>query len=100
MSDEISGGHPAAPATAGATDPQQPPPTGAPVADRLMAMADHCLHKNLLRQAAELYFEMLDRPGAGASEMEHARQCLMEIAEYYQRTGNPHQARSIYEQLL
>jgi hypothetical protein len=47
-----------------------------------------------------MYFEVLDRQGAGDSEMEHARRRLMEIAAHYERTGNPHQARGIYEQLL
>jgi len=65
-----------------------------------MNMADHCMHDHLLRQAAEMYFEMLHRPGAGDPETDHARRCLLEIAEHYELTGKPHQARGIYEQLL
>ena len=53
--------------------PRPPPPVAAAPhrrprrrsLDRLMNMADHCLHDHLLRQATEMYFEMLDRPGAG-----------------------------------
>jgi hypothetical protein len=63
-------------------------------------MADHCLHNHLLRQAAEIYFMVLDRAGASASDREHARRRLLEVAEVYERTGNPHQARGIYEHLL
>jgi hypothetical protein len=77
-----------------------PPPAERRVMDRLLSMADHCLHDHLLRQAAEMYFEVLDHQDAGISETEHARRCLIEIAEFYERTGNPHQARGIYEQLL
>ena len=101
MSDAIHVAAPPAPATLGAgVAAPQPPPGGSLVADRLMNMADHCLQNHLLRQAAEMYFAVLDRRGAGVPETEHARRRLLEIAEYYEGTGNPHQARGIYEQLL
>ena len=78
----------------------QPPPAETPVVDRLMRMADHYLRSSLLNEAAEMYFEVLDRRGAGVPETEHARGRLLEIAECYESTGNPHQARGIYERLL
>lgn len=78
----------------------QPPPAEAPVLDRLMNMANRCLHSYQFRQAAEMYFDMLSRPSAGAHETEQARRRLLEIAAYYEETGNPHQARGIYERLL
>ncbi len=101
MSDEVAVAAPAAPiAVAAGADAPQPPPAGSLVVERLTKMADHCLHDHLLRQAAEMYFAALRRPGAGEPEMEHARRSLIEIAEYYERMGKPHQARGIYEQLL
>jgi hypothetical protein len=78
----------------------QPPPVESAIMNRILSMADHCLHDHLYRQAAEMYFEVVRRQGVGVPETEHARQCLIQIAEHYERTGNPHQARGIYEQLL
>jgi hypothetical protein len=100
MSDEVNVATPAAPPIGGAVAAAPLPPAERRVMDRLLSMADHCLHDHLLRQAAEMYFEVLDHQDAGISEAEHARRCLIEIAEFYERTGNPHQARGIYEQLL
>jgi len=99
MSDEASLAAPAVP-PAVAADAPQPPSVETEVVDRLMKMADHCLRERLLRQAAEMYFHVLSRRGAGDQEMEYARRRLMEIAEHYERMGKPHQARGIYEQLL
>ena len=101
MSDEIQAAIPDALSTLGAGAAAPRPPNGESVVmDRLLSMADHCMRDRQLRQAREMFFEILDRPGAADSEMEHARRCLMEIAQHYERTGNPHQARGIYEQLL
>ena len=101
MSDEVHVATAAAPPTVGAVAAvPQPPPSETPVMERILNMADRCLRDHLLRQAAEMYFEVLDHQDAGISEAEHARRCLIEIAEFYERTGNPHQARGIYEQLL
>jgi hypothetical protein len=101
MSDEAHVATVAAPSavSAGAAVSERLPAI-VPVLERLMSMADHCLNHHLLRQAAAMYFEMLDRPSAGVPETEHARRCLLEIAEHYEETGNPHQARGIYERLL
>ena len=101
MSDGVHVAIAAAPSTVGAVAAApQPPPAETPVMDRLLSMADRCLDDHLLRQAAEMYFEVLGRPGADGTETEHARRRLMEIAAYYEQTGNRHQARGIYEQLL
>ncbi|MGO8702885.1 MAG: hypothetical protein ACLQVA_03625 [Candidatus Brocadiia bacterium] len=98
MSDETqSATGTASPAAAAAP---QPPPAETPVLDRLMHLADQCLHNYELRQAAEMYFDMLNRPGAGPHETDQARRHLLEIAAYYEETGKPHQARGIYERLL
>lgn len=101
MSDEVNVATPAAPPIVGAVAAApRSPPVETPVMDRILSMADHCLHDHLLRQAAEMYFEVLNRQDAGVPETEHARRRLIEIAEFYERTGNLHQARGIYEQLL
>ncbi|MGD1000291.1 MAG: hypothetical protein ABSA67_06275 [Candidatus Brocadiia bacterium] len=65
----------------------------------LLGMADRYLADNLLHQAAEMYFEVVDRY-LGAPESSCARQRLLEIAEHYENIGAPHQARGIYERLL
>ena len=49
--------------------PQPPPQVDTQAADRLMNMADHCRHDDLLRQAAEMYFEALDRPSSSRPEI-------------------------------
>ena len=107
MSDETSVATADAPAFAGSGSAggavvatPQPLPTGSPAMDRILSMADHCLREHQFRQAAEMYFDMMGRQEASVAEAEHARRCLMQIAEYYERMGKPHQARGIYEQLL
>jgi hypothetical protein len=65
----------------------------------LLGMADRYRADNLLRQAAEIYFQVVDRY-VGAPESSRARQRLLEIAEHYENIGAPHQARGIYERLL
>ena len=67
--------------------------------ERVLGMADHYRADNLLRQAAEMYFEVVDRCNS-TPELARARQRLMEIAEHYENIGAPHQARGIYERLL
>ena len=101
MSDEVLvATQVAPPAVAPVAAAPPAPPAEHPIMDRILTMADHCLHSHLLRQAAEMYFEVLDRQGVSDHETEHARRCLIDIAEYYERTGSPHQARGIYEHLL
>ena len=65
----------------------------------LLGMADRYRADNLLRQAAEMYFEVVNRY-IKAPESSCARQRLLEIAEHYENIGAPHQARGIYERLL
>ena len=67
--------------------------------ERIMGMAERCLADNLLRQAAEMYFEVVGRY-AGAPESARAHEQLLEIAEHCEDIEAPHEARGIYERLL
>ena len=67
--------------------------------ERAMGMAERYLADNLLRQAAEMYFEVVGRY-AGAPESARAHEQLLEIAEHYEDIEAPHEARGIYERLL
>lgn len=67
--------------------------------DHVLGMADHYRADNLLRQAAEMYFEVLNGYHS-TPESARAHQRLLEIAEHYENIGAPHQARGIYERLL
>jgi len=75
-----------------------PAETGTPLI-YLLKMADEYLAAGDLHQAVEIYFSIIDDdPEAGEAAM--ARKHLLEIGRRYQQTGEPHQARSIYERLL
>jgi len=65
----------------------------------ILEMGEHYLAEHLLRQAAEVYFELVDCYG-NTPESFRARQRLFEMAEHYENIGTPHQARGIYERLL
>ena len=76
-----------------------PPQPEVQALGRVLDMADHYLADNLLRQAAEMYFEVMERCNS-APEAARARLRLMEIAAHYENAGALHQARGIYERLL
>ena len=65
----------------------------------LMELADRYRAENSIRQAMEIYFELVedydDTPQA-----QQARDRLMEIAEEYECAGKRHHARGMYERLL
>jgi tetratricopeptide (TPR) repeat protein len=69
------------------------------VLPRLLAMADTYRASGSLRQAIEMYFELMrdynDSPQAITSE-----ERLLEIANSYVRSGELRQARGIYDRLL
>jgi hypothetical protein len=79
--------------------PPQSSQTDSRVLERVLGMADRYREDNLLRQAAEMYFEVVERHSS-APERDRACQRLLEIAEHYEDIGAPHQARGIYERLL
>jgi len=76
----------------------RPAEPGAPLTC-LLKMADDYLAAGDWHQAVEMYFSIIaDEPEAAEAAM--ARKHLLEIGGWYQRAGEPHQARSLYERLL
>ncbi len=69
------------------------------VLPRLLAMADTYCQGGSLRQAIELYFEIV-REHAGTPQALQAEDRLLDVARSYEQTGELRQARGIYEQLL
>ena len=69
------------------------------VLPRLLAMADTYYQGGSLRQAIELYFELV-RDHAGTTQADQAEERLLEVARTYERAGELRQARGIYEQLI
>jgi hypothetical protein len=66
---------------------------------KLLEMADGYAKTGAKHLALDLYFAIIDRYSE-APEADRARQRLMEIAQQYERAGETHQARSLYERLL
>ena len=67
--------------------------------ERLLAMAQRYRGEGKLRQAMELYWELVeDHPGT--AEAGAANAVLLDLAANYERDEAPHMARSIYERLL
>jgi len=81
-----------------ATAPEQAG-NGSPVLERMFRMAERYRAEGLSRQAAEIYFTLLERHG-GAPQAPSALGRLLEIAQEYENAGERHQARGIYERLL
>lgn len=69
------------------------------VLERLLAMADTYYHGGSLRQAIELYFELVN-DYAGTPEADEAEERLLDVGRDYEQSGELRQARGIYEQLL
>jgi len=76
-----------------------PEPASPPALVHLAKMADVYFASGAVRQATELYFEILERH-ADTPEAVQARARLMAIAEGYERAHATRQARSLYERLL
>lgn len=69
------------------------------VLPRLLAMADTYYQGGSLRQAIELYFELV-HDHAGSPQARQAEERLLAVARTYEQAGELRQARGIYEQLL
>jgi hypothetical protein len=82
-----------------ATTPISTPHGRSRVLPRLLAMADTYYQGGSLRQAIELYFELV-RDHAGTPQAFQAEERLLEVARTYERAGELRQARGIYEQLI
>lgn len=69
------------------------------ILERLVRMADYyCAHDGV-RQAEEMYLQLLeDYPDS--LQARHSRDRLLELCETYERAGQMHHARWLYEQLL
>jgi hypothetical protein len=78
---------------------QAEPPNRARVLGRLLAMADTYRKAGSVRQAVEMYFELI-REHAESSQALEAEDRLLDVARYYEKGGELRQARGIYEQLL
>jgi tetratricopeptide (TPR) repeat protein len=69
------------------------------VLPRLLAMADTYRQAGSLRQAVEMYFELV-REHADTPQALQAEDRLLDVARLYEEIGELRQARGIYEQLL
>lgn len=67
--------------------------------ERLLKMADSYRSTNALHQAAEMYFELVEKHPE-TPEAARAEQSLIEMGDNHQRQGELRQARSIFERLL
>ncbi len=65
----------------------------------LMSMADAYRESGSLRQAIEIYFELMREHGE-TPQGHRAEERLFDVARFYERSGELRQARGIYEQLL
>jgi len=77
----------------------RPPSSRARILDGLLRMADSYRDSGSLRQAIEMYFELI-HDHDGESRAVIAEERLLDIARSYEEAGELRQARSIYEHLL
>lgn len=66
---------------------------------RLLRMANTYRSAGNLRQALEMYFELVEEHGESV-EATQAGEILLGVAEAYEENGELHLARSIYERML
>ncbi len=66
---------------------------------RLLAMARQFGSEGNLRQAQDMYWELVEAH-PGTAQADAARTLLLEMAGKYERDDAPHMARSIYNRLL
>ena len=97
--------HRPAQATIAATRPRTvimsagPSRTPSGVLAHLLKMADGYLAAHAAHQAMAIYFEVFEKHG-GTQEAGRAHERLLAIAGDYEKAGEFHQARSIYERIL
>lgn len=72
---------------------------GSPLLARLLKMAQAYRRDGAIRQAVDLYLDVAEKDPTSA-EAQSARTAVLEIADEYERTGNPRQARHLLERLL
>ena len=66
---------------------------------RLFAMAQRYRKDGNYRQATEMYWTMVS-DHADTPQAEQAKEELLTMAEGYERAGNEHMARGMYERLM
>ncbi|WP_165227587.1 tetratricopeptide repeat protein [Aquisphaera insulae] len=86
--------------------PRPAPPSEEPelhhraqVLDHLLGMARQYARNGSIRQAIELFFEVV-ADHAGTSQAVDAEEHLLAIAQHYEDQGELRQARGLYERLL
>lgn len=67
--------------------------------DHLLAMAQRYRSEGDLRQAADIWWTLL-QDHADTPQAQAAQDKLLELAHVYEREGYRHQARAFYERLL
>lgn len=82
-----------------ATDAGVSPVTSKELLERLFAMAKRYRQEGNCRQAAKIFWSLIEEHSE-TPQAEAAKAELLMLAENYERAGNQHMARSIYEQLL
>lgn len=75
-----------------------PPSPHTRARSRLLSMADGYLRSGSLRQALEMYFDLMDGY-PGTTEAEQAEEQTLEVASRHEQAGELHLARAIYERL-
>lgn len=70
-----------------------------PLLARLLNIADCYRLDHAIRQAIEIYWELVEEYPE-TSEALQAREQLLRIGEQHEQAGEFHQARSLYERLL
>jgi hypothetical protein len=79
--------------------PHVQPSSNGRILARLLSMADSYRESGSLRQAMEIYFELV-REHSDSPQAHRAEERLFDVARSYERWGELRQARGIYEQLL
>lgn len=74
-------------------------PPEASILSRLLRMADTYRAGNSLRQALEIYWDLVENHAA-TPEAHQARQCLLAIGEQYEAAGKLHHAQAMYQRLM
>jgi hypothetical protein len=78
---------------------QAPSAVSSRILVRLLSMADSYRESGSIRQAIEIYFELM-RDHSESPQAHRAEERLFDVARTYEKAGELRQARGIYEQLL
>jgi pentatricopeptide repeat protein len=76
-----------------------PPAPRSRALHRLLAMADSYLREGSIRQALEMYYDMMNRHPETAEALQ-AEERILEVARLHEEAGEFHNARAIYDQMV